>query len=200
MSLLEGNFDTVVAGEVYRSAQPSRSDIQQAKDHFGVKTIINLRGADPKADWYQEEIKAASDFGITHISVGLSAEHEPNAGQMHKLMHLLASVEKPVLIHCKAGADRTGLVAAMYLYLNERMSSEIAGQQLSFKFGHVGAFGFSKTHAMDRTWEKVMNNHYTQSNHEWDLVAEQTIPSIQSKTLDLGAFELPHNHSATKLY
>lgn len=41
---LSGNFNTVIAGEVYRSAQPTAAALSTyAKDH-GIRSIINLRG------------------------------------------------------------------------------------------------------------------------------------------------------------
>ena len=43
----------------------------------------------------------------------------------------LASAPKPVLIHCKNGADRSGLVGALYLYTQEGRSAEAAGRELT---------------------------------------------------------------------
>lgn len=41
---LLGNFHEVVAGQLYRSNQPSNEElVRYTKDH-GIKTVINLRG------------------------------------------------------------------------------------------------------------------------------------------------------------
>jgi len=44
MLQLTGNFHTVIAGELYRSAQPSAADIAEYKQKAGIRTIVNLRG------------------------------------------------------------------------------------------------------------------------------------------------------------
>jgi len=36
---------TVVEGQVYRSAQPSATDLSDGKREYGIRTVINLRGA-----------------------------------------------------------------------------------------------------------------------------------------------------------
>src|SRR5262249_3162393 len=67
------NFDTVVAGEVYRSAQLDRGDLDYAIAKYGIKTIINLRGAADGKDWYDDELRAAAAGGATVHSIGMSA-------------------------------------------------------------------------------------------------------------------------------
>lgn len=50
---IDGNFRTVVDGEVYRSAQPASSDINRYQASDGIRSIINLRGANPDQVWYR---------------------------------------------------------------------------------------------------------------------------------------------------
>ncbi|MBK8025175.1 MAG: tyrosine-protein phosphatase [Chloroflexi bacterium] len=56
---------------------------------------------------------------------------------------------KPTLIHCKAGADRTGLAAALFL-MSQGTSFDQAAQQLSLKYFHFPWLG-SPSVAMDQT-------------------------------------------------
>jgi len=51
------NFHTVIAGELYRSRQPSPEEIAAWHKRYGIKTIINLEGPHPHAEWYQKEKK-----------------------------------------------------------------------------------------------------------------------------------------------
>ena len=51
-------------------------------------------------------------------------------------MDILARAEEPILIHCKSGADRTGLVAGLWLLLQGRPVSEAAAQ-LTLRHGHI---------------------------------------------------------------
>jgi len=59
---------------------------------------------------------------------------------------------KPLLIHCKAGADRTGLASALYLGALEHQTRETAGWQLSILYGHIAIPWLSCAWPMDVTW------------------------------------------------
>jgi len=67
----------------------------------------------------------------------MSAYQELTQERAAELIALLARVEKPVLIHCKAGADRSGLAAALYLAAVSKQGEEAAQEQLSIRFGHI---------------------------------------------------------------
>ena len=54
-----GNFHTVVEGQLYRSAQPDRGQLMSYVRRHGIRTVVNLRGAQPGVDWYDEERSAA---------------------------------------------------------------------------------------------------------------------------------------------
>ena len=43
----------------------------------------------------------------------------------------------PFLMHCKSGADRTGLVATLYLMVKEGQPVAEARKQLSFRYLHI---------------------------------------------------------------
>ncbi len=46
---LSGNFHEVIAGEFYRSAQPTGAEIEGYAHRYGIKTIVNLRGASSRS-------------------------------------------------------------------------------------------------------------------------------------------------------
>jgi protein tyrosine/serine phosphatase len=45
-------------------------------------------------------------------------------------------MERPALLHCKSGADRSGFAAALYLMLAEGRPVTQARRQLSLRYGH----------------------------------------------------------------
>ena len=49
-------------------------------------------------------------------------------------------------MHCKSGADRAGLVSAIYLIVQKKLSVVEAKKQLSFKYLHLD---FTKTGILD---------------------------------------------------
>src|SRR5262245_657359 len=71
-----GNFQTVAPGQVYRSGQQGQKHWRAYLHHYGIKSLLNLRGAHPAARWYQQEIHVAEALGVTHYDVRLSAIRE----------------------------------------------------------------------------------------------------------------------------
>lgn len=129
------NLDEVAPG-VWRSNQPSPSRFRQYHDRLGIKTVLNLRGT-PRQGFYLFEVEACRDLGLTLHDIALSARRAPPKEVLLDLLDLLHRLEKPVLIHCKSGADRTGLVAALYLLEVEHRPLDEAKRQLSFRYLHL---------------------------------------------------------------
>ena len=70
------NFHSVVPGKCYRSAQPSTAFLESAQRANGIRTIINLRGENEDADWYQEESQTVRRLGMDLIDAGLSSKEQ----------------------------------------------------------------------------------------------------------------------------
>nr|WP_234894951.1 tyrosine-protein phosphatase [Sinorhizobium meliloti] len=60
----------------------------------------------------------------------------------------MQTAPKPILIHCQAGADRTGLAAMLYLQQIAGIDEEISERQLSVRYGHIGLPYISAAFAM----------------------------------------------------
>lgn len=151
---LSGNFHTVVEGELYRSAQPTPVQLEAYVRDHGIKTVINLRG--PSAGtWYHDEIETAKTLGVEHIDFKMSASEHFTPKRADQIIAIMAQAPKPILIHCQAGADRSGLVSAIYSYWIAGKSEQASEGQLSFYFGHVGIPFLSKAWAMDTSWENL---------------------------------------------
>jgi len=151
---LNNNFHAIVAGEAYRSAQPTADEIRAYRDKYRIATIVNLRGAAPGHAWYDEEVKAANELGIRHIDFPMNARTELTQQQSLALIALLQSAPKPVLIHCKEGADRTGLAAALYLAVLARANEPVSEAQLSVRYGHIG-IPLVGPYEMDQSFEAM---------------------------------------------
>lgn len=134
-----GNFHTVDPGEVYRAAQPSPAAIADYQREHGVRTIINLRGENQGAPWYDKEVATARRLGIQHIDFKMSARRGITKEEAWRLIRIMDQAPKPLLIHCESGADRTGLASALYLAAIKRAGEEIAERQLSIRYGHIAS-------------------------------------------------------------
>ena len=135
LRVLWRNFHRIAPG-VYRSNQPTASQLQAVQDRVGLKSVLNLRGKS-KQSFYLFESEACRTLGLTLVDLPLSARNAPSLAALEQLVALLQGMEKPMLIHCKSGADRTGLAAALYLLVIEGQPIEVARRQLSFRYIHV---------------------------------------------------------------
>jgi GR25 family glycosyltransferase involved in LPS biosynthesis/protein tyrosine/serine phosphatase len=151
---LDGNFHTVVAGELYRSAQPTPGQIDAYVKTYGIRTIINLRGPNSGRTWYDGEVREASKLNVDHFDFPMSARSELSKKQVENLIALFEMSKKPILVHCLDGADRTGLASALYLASVSKQDEDAAEDQLSMKYGHF-SIPWLAIYAMDRTLEKI---------------------------------------------
>ncbi|OJF89634.1 protein tyrosine phosphatase [Rhizobium sp. 58] len=152
---LTGNFHTVVRGELYRSAQPSAAQLKDYVGRYGIKTVINLRGPENLADWYKAEVSTTQRLGVMHVDFALSSSRMVSEETADVLLQIMKDAPKPILIHCKAGADRSGIASALYSYRIARIRAETSEEQLSVFFGHIGIPHLSPAFAMDKSWEAL---------------------------------------------
>lgn len=147
---LTENFHEVERGVLYRSAQMSGAQIERVAETYGIHSILNLRGANHGKDWYYEEIAAAKSKGIVHYDFDISARRFVAPNEAEQIIVIIRNAPKPILIHCKDGADRTGLVAALFRF-SRGASREEANGELSLRYGHF-PYLWSKTKAMDESF------------------------------------------------
>lgn len=149
-----GNFHTVFPGELYRSAQLSSNDLETLHRRYGFKTILNLRGAHKGSAWYDAEVSKAAALGIAHMDFPMSPVKTLPDDRAKNLIALLEKAPKPILIHCKSGADRTGLASAFYIAAVKKGSEDTAEAQLSIAYGHF-SLPFLGEYDMDQTFENL---------------------------------------------
>lgn len=144
-----------IAPGVFRSNQPTewRFISYHAK---GLRSVLNLRGWDVYAH-YQYEERICRKLGMRLENIKLNARNAPQSEDINAVVDCLGKMEKPLLFHCKSGADRAGLVSAIYLMVYEGVSVQEAMKQLSFRHVHVD---FTATGVLDYflwTFEERLN-------------------------------------------
>lgn len=103
------NFDKVAEG-IWRGAAPS-DEALEALAVDGVKTIVDLRMDGSGVE--KEEIKA-KELGIRyyHFPLGFS---KPANEKLKTILSIMTNpTNQPVFIHCRQGADRTGMLVGLY--------------------------------------------------------------------------------------
>lgn len=123
-----------IAPGVFRSNQPDIARLQRLQAQ-GLRTVLYLRGNALGAPFRAEQAACAA-LGLSLHMCHLSARRLPDAAQVLRLIGLFRIIETPFLMHCRAGADRTGLASAIYLLAIEKTDVATAAQMLSGRFGH----------------------------------------------------------------
>lgn len=148
----------------YRSNHPSAAFIKKLKNKYGVKTIISMRKAD-KSGSYLLEKEACEKYGVNLVNHRMSSRKLPKKEMVLKAKTLLNEVEYPILIHCKSGADRAGLMSVFYKHFVEKEPIEQAVSQLSMKYGH---FRWADTGKLDFFFDQFFA--YQSKNPEIEFI------------------------------
>lgn len=134
--LFWGNWAVVEPGVLYRCNHPTPGRLVAMTRRHGLRTMINLRGAEAKngADALTRE--AATQLGLALVDISLQSRRAPARADILKLAGVYRTMQVPALIHCKSGADRAGLAAALFVLLNGGTVQQ-ALRHLSLRFGHM---------------------------------------------------------------
>jgi protein tyrosine phosphatase (PTP) superfamily phosphohydrolase (DUF442 family) len=124
-----------VGGGLYRSSQPSPSQIRSYHTKLGLRSIINLRGENEYGS-YPLEAEVCEDLGIQLVNFRLFSRQPPSVDEIHGFRDLIDHLTYPALMHCKSGADRAGIGAALFRIFRMGDSVENAAGQLHWKYGH----------------------------------------------------------------
>lgn len=97
--------------KLYRSGQPRAGGLARLRE-LGINTIINLRGASKTTRAEEAEARA---LGLNYFNVALPNWGRPKDTRVERIIALIAAPENgKVLVHCKDGVDRTGMIVAIY--------------------------------------------------------------------------------------
>jgi protein tyrosine/serine phosphatase len=147
----QGNFHTITAGEAYRSAQLDRGQLEYYINKYNIKSILMLNSTTANARRYKEELSVCTDKHIAHYFVPLSSRSEPDTVDVEKIIRIFNTAPRPILIHCKQGVDRSGLIAAMWKVVVDKEPKSKAKRQLSLLYFHVP---IGRTGSLDRFFDK----------------------------------------------
>ena len=143
--LFQGNFGTIDEGRAYRSAQPN-SAVEGTIQRTGIRSIVDLRGGSSGDAFYSREIEFSRGLGADFYDIPMSASRRPSRRELMRMVAVLDQARYPMLFHCKWGADRTGLMAALYRLVKLGESPEKAMAEFSLSYGHVPLFGPERLH------------------------------------------------------
>lgn len=134
-----------------RCAQPTPGQIRRFAGR-GIKTIINLRG-ERDCGSFRLEQQACVEAGLELVNFQARSRAAPRPSEIRAAAELFRSVEYPIVMHCKSGADRAGLMSVLYLFLHRGVPLEVAIRQLSLKYGHIKQ---AQTGVLDHFFESYL--------------------------------------------
>lgn len=115
---------------LYRGEQPLRASAARLQA-LGIHTVISLRA-------YHSDEEVLRGAGVTLKRIPMHTWHVADEDLVQALRAIRHAEQiGPVLIHCQHGADRTGLVSAVYRMIYQGWTSEEALDELQ-----DGGYGF----------------------------------------------------------
>ena len=109
-----------VNSRIARGGQPSGEGFRNLAAE-GFRTIVDLREKDERA---KDEKKLVEALGMKYVNIPMKGMKTPDDKQVARALRVLNEDKaSPVFIHCKRGADRTGLVMAVYRIEHDNWSN-----------------------------------------------------------------------------
>jgi hypothetical protein len=121
--IIPKRFGVVKKGEIYRSGQLSCSLVRKTLVKHKIGVIVSLSGDSPGDIDKDAERQAAAELGIERLIFPLSGDGTGDINNYAKAITAICKAQKDhkaVLVHCSAGAQRTGGVIATYRLLVEK--------------------------------------------------------------------------------
>ncbi len=121
------NFGTVQADQIYRSAQPSPWFLGWLTRHHEIRTLVNLRG-----DTEGFESAFAARHGLRLYSFDMSASRPPSEQEVARFLAILDDpANRPLLVHCRNGVDRTGYMLGLYRVARHSWDPQRAAREMN---------------------------------------------------------------------
>lgn len=180
-AIINNNFYSINEG-VYRSGQPSPKLFEQYIIKHNIKSIINLRYSDTSdQDIYLMQKNLCHKHNINMINIPISARRLPEKNKLKLILDTIKKIQKPFLVHCKTGADRTGFFMALYTFYNTN-DIELAKKQLSLKYLHIR---YSSTGILDYFFNLIKNLELNNTELE-DWIEKKYDPQLITSNYKLG--------------
>jgi hypothetical protein len=138
---LPSNFDTVPGGNnVFRTNQPSLNQLKSILTNYDIDVVVRMNGLEGTGVSINSEKKLVESLGKKFVWVNAHLGYEKDSGYVKSLDTIQPYLRSgKVLIHCTAGADRTGYQVAKYIK-DKYEWSEVDLWNYTIKYNHWEKF------------------------------------------------------------
>ncbi len=153
------------------------ADLARVLRSHRIRTVLNLRGSHPESPWYRGERAATLAAGATQVDIPLSSCEWMSRAQARALLEVLEAAQRPLLVHCFHGSERTGMVAAFAELLRPGSTLGDAEGQFTLRHLYVGLGDGVVTHRhleAYRAWLLARSTPHTPDRFRRWLLAEYT--------------------------
>lgn len=165
--------------EIYRSAKLKKSVLEKKIKKHDIDVIINFAGAGKDDEWYSTEKAVSNEYGVEHRDLTFSRKKLLSKKDFNEFFDLLDQIREQnqtALMHCKAGSDRTGLMATItQMYLYDMSFEEARGNSFHWYYGHLpnsdgpieSVLRDYKPYADQMSFREWMNQFYDRDQYQW---------------------------------
>lgn len=188
------NFVEVEKNKLYRSKTLEKEALERYITTHCIKSVLILRDAEPESQWYKDELEVAKKHNVIVHNIPLSKRRLPSNEEIAQILKLFDTAPLPMLIHCQAGADRTGMVAALWVLHKMEGTLQQAQAHLTQRRAHVQWFKPSMKQFID-IWHSLKHTpdplkRYDHTKHPHLLSIEERVEIIASSLLRIFNFRL----------
>jgi tyrosine-protein phosphatase SIW14 len=116
-----------VTDHLYRGGQPT-ADGFNTLHTMGTGMVVDFR---EKPSEVATETREVESLGMKSVNIPWNANHEPSSDQVVQFLDLVrANPDTKIYVHCRRGADRTGLMIAAYRIAIEHKSAADAMSEM----------------------------------------------------------------------
>jgi protein tyrosine/serine phosphatase len=130
------HFATVESGVLYRSGLLETHQLERVLDSYGIRTVVSLIDVRSHREQVARQARILRERGLSFEEIPMEPETPPSPEQLERWLSLLDDPERlPILVHCKHGVVRTGMMVAVYQLEAGATDNEAVLQDLPM-FGH----------------------------------------------------------------
>jgi len=121
-----------VTGTLFRGGQPSATGFSTLRA-MGVEIVVNFR--DEPAEITGEE-RLVKSLGMKYVGIPWNGHNKPSGAQIVQFLDLIrANPQAKIFVHCKLGADRTGVMVAAYrIAVEHKSAAEAVSEMRQFHY------------------------------------------------------------------